>query len=847
MLLIYIILGIFLISSISLIIYFVFKSNCKCPPPSPSGCPPSPSGCPPCPSGCPPCPSGGVPSPSGGVPSPSGGVPSPSGGVPSPSGGVPSPSGDVPSPSGGVPSPSGAPVTPGKYNIPASFPKAVDKNSENNFIGNGQVYIVKNQDDLNKIAQDFNDIGQMTYQAADYTIKPKTILLYPNSENYNFNNIKLFYYTSIYGIGDKDKIIIENTNNLLSSTPWHINSIDNVFFISIKNCTIDDDLHWFTSQGCPLRNLTINKDFDTGGHSPGFISDSTVKKNIISAAGYGSGTQQYLFKNVTCNGTTPDRTQYGFSYLNCTIPSIKLNEKNKYTCQKLLNKNTLIQDKNQKQDYSRAPDIEFTDPDIRDYNCPILKEEGVYFKNKFFKTIYFISGNIDNKLQNLQENTAYVISPGIYEISSFSVPIGSIIIGLGFCIFKSRLNTLNYLFSQDDSFNFITLNESSTIYNLIIDAPDYTTIPCDSLINVLGNNCELYDIFCRTVVDPNNQIKRLTRSMLTVNGLKCYIEHAWLWRGDHASNGKGFDKADYDVNNINIYGLVVNQQNCTSVGIFAEHQLYSSIVWNGDNGKLYFSQGEMAYTNFNNKDKDICNLQICNPIKDIDNEVIGSYMSITSKVNKFLYNGGNIYSQFNNGDGHERCAIAIYQNNKENLLNDNIKFKNTLCSCWVNHGDGLGFNYLIKFIFKDKQPEKCGPKLYNNNLYIICDLKEFVKDTTPPPAPPKCKSIQCSINSKADYSGNLSKNAWDIKKRSSPYTSLSQCMDDLRSLDLIKQGQVGYLDGSGYNCKVILDEFDQSEFKTTFNSYQSGKSSYGFNDESCCKFKTGPSNINACS
>ncbi len=75
---------------------------------------------------------------------------------------------------------------------------------------------------------------------------------------------------------------------------------------------------------------------------------------------------------------------------------------------------------------------------------------------------------------------------------------------------------------------------------------------------------------------------------LEINSRHVVADHLWLWRGDH---GEGIG---WTVNTA-ATGLVVNGDDVTVYGLFAEHYQEHQVIWAGERGRTYFFQNEMPY------------------------------------------------------------------------------------------------------------------------------------------------------------------------------------------------------------------------------------------------------------
>ncbi|WP_440901295.1 coagulation factor 5/8 type domain-containing protein [Actinosynnema sp.] len=75
---------------------------------------------------------------------------------------------------------------------------------------------------------------------------------------------------------------------------------------------------------------------------------------------------------------------------------------------------------------------------------------------------------------------------------------------------------------------------------------------------------------------------------LEVNSSDVLIDHTWAWRADH---GEG---VGWDVNTARD-GVVVNGDRVVAHGLFTEHYQRHSLLWNGEEGRVYFFQNELPY------------------------------------------------------------------------------------------------------------------------------------------------------------------------------------------------------------------------------------------------------------
>src|SRR5215472_15084545 len=75
---------------------------------------------------------------------------------------------------------------------------------------------------------------------------------------------------------------------------------------------------------------------------------------------------------------------------------------------------------------------------------------------------------------------------------------------------------------------------------------------------------------------------------LVVNSSQVILDNIWAWRADHG-NGVGW------TSNVGDTGVVVNGDDVTAYGLFAEHYQKAQVIWNGRDGTDIFFQNEMPY------------------------------------------------------------------------------------------------------------------------------------------------------------------------------------------------------------------------------------------------------------
>jgi hypothetical protein len=84
-----------------------------------------------------------------------------------------------------------------------------------------------------------------------------------------------------------------------------------------------------------------------------------------------------------------------------------------------------------------------------------------------------------------------------------------------------------------------------------------------------------------------------TEVALEVNSDNVLIDHTWVWRADHGT--EGFTDTQRWNTNIGRNGAVINGDHVTANGLFVEHFQQYNTVWNGEGGTTILYQNELPY------------------------------------------------------------------------------------------------------------------------------------------------------------------------------------------------------------------------------------------------------------
>ncbi|MBO3102532.1 adenylyl cyclase [Cellulomonas fengjieae] len=104
------------------------------------------------------------------------------------------------------------------------------------------------------------------------------------------------------------------------------------------------------------------------------------------------------------------------------------------------------------------------------------------------------------------------------------------------------------------------------------------------LLSSAGNPTAVQDVFFRI---GGEAVGKATQS-LVVNTNQTLIDHTWAWRADHGT-GVGWDLNTAET------GVLVNGNDVTATGLFAEHYQKYNVIWNGERGRTVMFQNELPY------------------------------------------------------------------------------------------------------------------------------------------------------------------------------------------------------------------------------------------------------------
>ena len=393
-------------------------------------------------------------------------------------------------------------------------------------------------------------------------------------------DIRVGYYMQVFGMGPSpDDVVIEGAvrsksayNGMVLTNFWR--AAENLSVIP----TVEKANVWGVSQAAPMRRVHIMGDLqlhDGGYASGGFLSDSKVDGTIIAGP-----QQQWLTRNSEFNEWTGGA--WNIMFLGVANSPEENWPQKPYT---RIEKTPLVREKPFL--IEEGGKIMVVIPALKTNSSgPDWQGDVKEGKKIPVEDFYLVKPGADDAQTinaALQKGKDLLITPGIYQLTE-SLRItkpGTIIIGLGMPSLEPVNGNMVLEVADVDGI---------TLSGLLIDAGlkhSKTLLQMgdpESDKDHANNPSFLFDLFFR-VGGPH---EGYATSCITMNSNNVYMDHIWLWRADHG-NGAGWET------NPCANGIIVNGNDVTAYGLFNEHFQEYQLLWNGENGKVYFYQCEMPY------------------------------------------------------------------------------------------------------------------------------------------------------------------------------------------------------------------------------------------------------------
>jgi hypothetical protein len=182
----------------------------------------------------------------------------------------------------------------------------------------------------------------------------------------------------------------------------------------------------------------------------------------------------------------------------------------------------------------------------------------------------------------LAQGKHLLLTPGVHHLDD-TIRVtrpNTVVLGLGLATLSPDTGKAALTTSDVDGVRLAGFLVDAGVQN----SPVLLEIGDSSTADHAANPSSLHDVYLRV---GGSQAGKATVSM-RVNSRNTLIDHTWVWRADHG------DGVGWNVNTAQ-NGVVVNGDDVTAYGLFVEHYQQHNVVWNGNGGRTYLFQNELAY------------------------------------------------------------------------------------------------------------------------------------------------------------------------------------------------------------------------------------------------------------
>ncbi|SHO44698.1 chitobiase/beta-hexosaminidase C-terminal domain-containing protein [Anaerocolumna xylanovorans] len=432
--------------------------------------------------------------------------------------------------------------------------------------------------------------NQMQYNEFGY--ERYALLFKPGSYNANIN---VGFYTQVAGLGQRpDDVTI--TGSVRSEADWNGGNATMNFWRTVENFADIPTYSanplapagtetWAVSQAAPMRRVHVKGDlmlwdpnpnnYDGSWSSGGYIADSIVDGTIYS------GSQQQFFTRNSQMKSWND-SNWNMMFVGDTGTPAENYETKGFT---VINQTPVISEK---------PFLYFDGNNYRVF-VPGLRNnvQGVTWQNDMgpgtsLSLDRFVVAHPDTSTaaslnQALKNGKNILFTPGIYHLSEplRVTQAGTVLLGLGLATLTPDNGTAAMTVADVDGVKIAGILFEAGLNNskVLLQVG-----PAASTANHSANPSVLSDLFFR--VGGTDAGK--TDLCVAINSSNVIGDHFWVWRADH---GAGVGWTENAAKN----GLIVNGDNVTIYGLFCEHFNQHCTIWNGNGGRVYFYQSEIAY------------------------------------------------------------------------------------------------------------------------------------------------------------------------------------------------------------------------------------------------------------
>ncbi|KAH3744269.1 secreted protein [Pelomyxa schiedti] len=398
------------------------------------------------------------------------------------------------------------------------------------------------------------------------------------------------YYTSVIGLGKTpQETTLQTLRCQNGDFDYTVGALNN-FWRSAEGFSTQSYTLWAVSQAAPMRRVVISGNMDlyqyNYGCCAGYASGGYLADSIISGTVTSGSQQQWLTRNTNMGSWSG--SVWNMVFVGCAggLPTANCGSPTPFT---LVTATPVIAEKPYITLYSGKynlviPKVEYNKVGVTsNYD----NANTVGFENVFVATETDTAATINAKLDS---GLHVVLSPGNYNLTE-SIVINNkntVLLGIGFpTLISTNGNPCITVASVDGVRVAGILVQAGKIEAPVLVKWGTTDYSGDST-----NPGFIYDLFVRVGGDNDPfEYQVSADTMLEVNSGNVVIDNTWLWRADHYVGGG----IVYNSMNPAKHSAVMNGNDITAYGLFAEHTLQDMVLWNGEGGRTYFFQSEYPY------------------------------------------------------------------------------------------------------------------------------------------------------------------------------------------------------------------------------------------------------------
>ncbi len=395
-------------------------------------------------------------------------------------------------------------------------------------------------------------------------------------------DVPVGFYTQVLGLGATPDAV-EIDGNVHSDASLPHNNATCTFWRAAEGFSVSPTggtMQWAVSQAIPFRRMHVRGNLvlhqNHGWASGGWMSDSLIDANVDSGS-----QQQWISRNSEWGSWTG--SNWNIVFVGVVSPPAGEWPSPPFT---KVDRVPVVREK---------PFLEVDSKGNWSVRVPELRKDskGITWhggetpgRSIPLSHFYIARPNVDTAATinaQLAKGKDLLFTPGNYELDE-AIRVtrpNTIVLGLGYATLKSVRGTAVMTTADVDGVDI-----AGVLFDAGVEkSPVLLQVgPKGSTTRHRANPICLHDVFFRVGGAGTGS----TQVDLEINSSDTIVDHTWIWRADHGA-GVGWDK------NPSANGLVVNGDDVTAYGLFAEHHQEFQVLWNGNGGRTYFYQSEIPY------------------------------------------------------------------------------------------------------------------------------------------------------------------------------------------------------------------------------------------------------------